>query len=58
MCITKAETGKTNSQDCRKRNVVYETSCLTCTERQDLETEEKFGKEGKKKVEEEKRKTR
>ena len=58
LCRTKEETGKNNSQDCRKRNVVYETSCLTCTEKQDQETEEKYSKEGKKRIEEEKRKTK
>ena len=56
LCKTKREEGKTNSQDCRKRNCVYETSCLTCTERQDAEVMEKFGEMGKKKVEEERKK--
>ena len=50
LCMTKKEEGKTNSQDCRKRNCVYETGCITCSRRQDLEVEEKFGKEGKKRV--------
>ena len=58
LCTTKAETGKSNSQDCRQRNIVYETTCLTCTEKQDLETEDRYGEEGKKKVDEEKRRTR
>ena len=56
LCRTKEEQGKTNSQDCRRRNVVYETTCMTCSERQDKEVEEKYGKEGKKKVEAEKKK--
>jgi hypothetical protein len=37
---------------------LYETTCLTCTETQKNEIEEIFGQEGKKKVEEEKRKIR
>ena len=58
LCTTKAEQGKRNSQDCKRRNCVYETSCLTCTERQDRRIEETFGKEGKKRIDEEKRKER
>jgi hypothetical protein len=50
LCITKKREGKTNTQDCRKRNCVYETYCITCKERQDQEIEEKFGEEGKKKA--------
>ena len=29
-CNTKIKTGKSLSQDCKKRNVVYETWCMTC----------------------------
>ena len=31
LCETKQITGKKNTQDCRKRNCVYETKCLKCT---------------------------
>ena len=58
LCRTKKEEDKKNTQDCRKRNCVYETSCMTCTERQDKAIEERYGSEGKKKVEEEKKKKR
>ena len=53
LCTTKREAGKTNSQDCRQRNIVYETTCITCTERQDLEIEQRYGEEGKKRKREE-----
>ena len=43
-----------HSQDCKKRNCVYETSFLTCKERQEKAIEEKFGSLGKKRVNEEK----
>ena len=56
LCTTKQQEAKQNSQDCKKRNCVYETSCLTCKERQDKAIEEKFGSLGKKRVDEEKRK--
>ena len=58
LCSTKKDEGKENSQDCKRRNCVYETTCLTCTRRQDLEIEQKYGEEGKKRVEEEKRKAK
>jgi hypothetical protein len=58
LCSTKKDEGKENSQDCKRRNCVYETTCLTCTRRQDLEIEQKYGEEGKKRVDEEKRKAR
>ena len=35
---------------------MYETTCLTCTERQDKIIEEKYHQEGKKRIDEEKRK--
>ena len=51
LCITKTRTGKLTSQDCSKRNIVYETSCATCEEIQleelensDLEEQEKQDK--------------
>ena len=34
---------------------MYETTCLTCKGRQDLEIEEKFRNEGKKRIDEEKK---
>ena len=58
LCTTKQMEGKENSQDCKRRNCVYETTCLTCKKRQDLEIEEKFGNEGKKRIDEEKRKAK
>ena len=58
LCTTKKEEGKTNSQDCRRRNCVYETKCLTCWKRQDQEVEDRCDGEGKKKIDEEKRKIR
>ena len=56
MCKTKQREGKNNSQDCTRRNCVYETYCITCKDRQDKRIEEKYMEMGKKKVEEEKRK--
>ena len=35
LCHTKRVEGKKNSQDCKKRNCVYQTTCMTCSERQD-----------------------
>ena len=32
-CETKTATGKLLSQDCTRRNLVYETYCMTCEER-------------------------
>ena len=37
LCITKKEGGKENSQDCKRRNCVYETTFLTCMRRQNQE---------------------
>ena len=58
LCETKKREVKKNSQDCHKRNCVYQTYCRTCTERQDRQIEEKFKEMGKKRIEEEKRKER
>ena len=58
LCTTKKEEDRQNSQDCRKRNCVYETTCITCRRRQDLRIETKYAQEGKKKIDEEKRKAR
>jgi hypothetical protein len=55
LCITKQREGKNNSQDCRKRNCVYETYCWTCHERQDDEIERKYKEVGPKMIEEQKR---
>ena len=46
----------TNSQDCKKRNCVYETECLTCRDRGFKILEEKYADEGKEKIEERKKK--
>ena len=37
---------------------MYETTCLTCRDRQDIEIEERMSDQGAKKVEDEKRKAR
>ena len=58
LCISKKREGKTNSQDCKKRNCVYETYCWTCSQRQDKETEEKFKELKPTEIEDKKRKTR
>ena len=51
LCHTKARTGKLTSQECSKRNIVYETTCVTCEneaikdlENLDLEEKEKVDK--------------
>ena len=56
LCKTKRDEGLTNSQDCKKRNCIYETTCLTCRDRQDAAIEEKFREEGPERIEAEKRK--
>ena len=58
LCISRKREGKTNSQDCKNRNFVYETYCWTCSQRQDKETEEKFKELKPKEIEQKKRKTR
>jgi hypothetical protein len=58
LCTTQKDEGRKNSQDCKKRNCVYETYCMTCMQRLDRMTEEKYGEMGKKKAEEDKRNTR
>ena len=55
LCTSKKLEGKSNSQDCKKRNCVYETACLTCRDRQDREIEERMAGMDAKKIEEEKR---
>ena len=34
LCITKLNTGKHQKQECSKRNLVYETNCVTCKARE------------------------
>ena len=53
LCTTKKKEGKKFSQDC-----VYKTYCMTCTQRKDMEIEERYKDIGKKKIEEEQRKAR
>ena len=42
LCITKQRTEKNQMQDCHKRNLVYETRCITCEnkERERIENTE------------------
>ena len=56
LCESRKEEGRKDRQDCKKRNLVYEISCRTCKERGEKELEKKYEKEGKKKIDEEKRK--
>ena len=56
LCKSRREEGKKDKQDCKKRNLVYQTTCQTCKEGRLAEIEEEYGGEGKKKVEEMKRK--
>ena len=37
LCETKTYTGKKMRQECDRRNLVYETTCLTCKERDEAE---------------------
>ena len=55
LCETKSKEGKTNTQDCHRRNVTYQTWCRTCTRRQDEAIETKYKEEGEKKVAERKK---
>ena len=52
MCTSRKEEGRKDKQDCRKRNLVYQTTCHTCRVRKEAEIEERYKEEGKKKVEE------
>ena len=47
LCFTKDKTGKNTKQSCRKRNIVYETWCQLCLEREEQRAEER-GKDKKK----------
>ena len=40
LCKTKQKTGKNMGQDCHRRNIVYETWCMTCENRDKREIEE------------------
>ena len=40
LCITKQRTGKQSTQDCTRRNLVYESWCLTCQEKDMKSAEE------------------
>ena len=40
LCATKQKTGKQMTQDCTRRNIVYETWCTTCQERDMMECKE------------------
>ena len=55
LCTSKKREGKKNTQDCKKRNCVYETYCWTCRQRQDQEIEDKYKEKGHKEIEEKKR---
>ena len=33
LCLTKLTTEKCKTQDCHRRNIVYETRCLTCEQK-------------------------
>ena len=58
LCRTKKEEGLNNSQDCKKRNCVYETECLTCRDRMHAEIEKKYEGASKKEIDEMKRMAR
>ena len=40
LCFTKSQTEKLKSQECTKRNIVYETRCRTCEDNEKLRIEE------------------
>ena len=48
LCETKAATGKLLSQDCTRRNLVYETYCMTCEEMDAKRLEEEEKERGEK----------
>ena len=55
LCKSRKEEGRKDKQDCRKRNLVYKTTCQTCKERKEAEIDDKYKDEDKKKIEERKR---
>ena len=56
LCISKQREDKKNSQDCMKRNCVFETYCWTCCQRQDRKIEEKYKEMEHKTIEEQPKK--
>ena len=42
LCETKQKTGKNTSQDCHTRNLVYETWCMSCLQKDEREVEQQF----------------
>ena len=42
LCVTKHKTGKNLGQDCHTRNLVYETWCMSCLQRDEEEVEKKW----------------
>ena len=42
-CETKLKTGKNLTQDCSKRNCIYQTWCISCDEREKSRIEERAG---------------
>ena len=55
LCQTKLRTEKNLGQDCHKRNLVYETWCITCLEREEEQIEREHAG-NKEKIKEEKSK--
>ena len=51
LCFTKPKTEKLVKQDCHQRNVVYETSCLSCQQEAEraIENNENWGEQEKEK---------
>ena len=45
LCETKSITGKNKRQECTKRNLVYETYCMSCESKEKTETVEGQGEE-------------
>ena len=54
-CETKIWSGKYKTQDCSKRNCIYETWCRTCQERDEERIEEDCGEDEERKKEEKKK---
>ena len=48
LCETKKYTGKHLGQECTRRNLVYETRCITCEERENKKIEEETAGDDKK----------
>ena len=58
LCETKLATGKLTSQECTRRNLVYETFCMTCEEMDGKKVEDGGKEEGDKRAGEDKRETK